>query len=88
MSNLDWRTADVTLTEGLVPDPNAGHVMMKEIRSAHVAVEGSFLHIDPQAGKEAYPGQGERQVTIVSASAVKTVSYRVPAPAPAAPQIF
>ncbi|WP_164492420.1 hypothetical protein [Streptomyces nigra] len=45
------------------------------MQQARVAIQGAFLHIDPQRGKEAYPGQGTWKVTVVAASAVKTIEY-------------
>lgn len=76
MSNLEWRKADVTLREGLVPNPNAEHELLANLTSVLVAVEGSFLHIDPQSGEQAYPGQTEGDVTVVPASAVKSIRYK------------
>ncbi|MFE6129514.1 hypothetical protein ACFQ6Q_14790 [Streptomyces sp. NPDC056437] len=78
MSNLNWRRADVALTDKLVPNPRAEHELQDRILNASVAVEGAFLHIDPQRGETAYPGQSEAQVTIVPATAVRTVIYRSP----------
>lgn len=74
---LTWRKADVTLTEGLVPNPRAEHQLQYSLTNVSVAIEGAFLHIDPQSGTEAYAGQGESQVTIVPASSVRTIRYRV-----------
>jgi hypothetical protein len=76
MSNLEWRKADVTLHDGLVPKPNAEHELLSRLDNVLIAVEGSFLHIDPQSGEAVYPGQEEATVTIVPASAVKWVRYR------------
>ncbi|MER5875420.1 hypothetical protein ABT119_05765 [Streptomyces sp. NPDC001910] len=76
MSNLEWRKADVALHEGLVPNPKAEHELLANLTGVLVAVEGSFLHIDPQSGEAAYPGQTEATVTIVPASAVKSVRYK------------
>ncbi|MFF8840473.1 hypothetical protein [Streptomyces sp. NPDC015130] len=87
MSELNWRTADVTLNDGLIPDPNAEHVLLKNLTGVHVAVEGAFLHIDPQNGEPAYHGQSERHVHIIPASAVQKVSYRVTNLDPA-PKVF
>jgi len=78
MSNLEWRKADVSLREGLVPNPNAEHELLGNLTGVLVAVEGSFLHIDPQSGESAYPGQTEATVTIVPASVVKSIRYRAP----------
>ncbi|MEU6496424.1 hypothetical protein ABZ890_39610 [Streptomyces sp. NPDC046984] len=75
MSELNWRTADITLREALVPDPNSPSNLMTSVRQARVAIEGSFLHIDPQGGEEAYPNQGEWKVTIVPAVSVKAIEY-------------
>ncbi|MFE7243815.1 hypothetical protein [Streptomyces sp. NPDC057580] len=76
MSNLTWRKADVTLHEKLVANPNAQHELLAKLDSVFVAVEGSFLHIDPQSGEQAYPGQTEADVTVVAASAVKSIRYK------------
>lgn len=76
MSNLEWRKADVALNEGLVSNPNAEHELLANLAGVLVAVEGSFLHIDPQSGEAAYPGQTEATVTIVPASAVKNIRYK------------
>ncbi|MFC8008669.1 hypothetical protein [Streptomyces cinereoruber] len=76
MSELHWRTADVTLNDKLIPNPNAAHDLIQRIPTARVAVEGAFLHIDPQNGEPAYPGQTEWETFIVPASSVKKISYR------------
>jgi hypothetical protein len=78
MTDLNWRAADVTLHEELAPDPNGGNVLRSHIANVRVAVEGAFLHIAPQNGNQSYQGQGqgECEVTIVPASAVKHVRYK------------
>lgn len=76
MSKLEWRKADVKLGDGLVPNPNAEHELLSNLADVLVAVEGGFLHIDPQSGDAAYPGQEEATVTIVPASVVKWVRYK------------
>ncbi|MER6149359.1 hypothetical protein [Streptomyces hirsutus] len=87
MSNLEWRKADVILHDKLVPNPNAEHELLANLTAVLVAVEGSFLHVDPQSGEPAYPGQGEATMTIVPASAVKWIRYKAPVVDPVA-QIF
>lgn len=76
MSKLEWRKADVALHDGLVPNPNAEHSLLSKLDDVLVAVEGGFLHVDPQSGEAAYPGQVEANVTIVPASAVKWIRYK------------
>ncbi|MFC9956004.1 hypothetical protein ACFVIB_01365 [Streptomyces nigra] len=75
MDELHWCTADVVLYDKLVPDPTSLSNLMSNVQQARVAIQGAFLHIDPQRGKEAYPGQGTWKVTVVAASAVKTIEY-------------
>ncbi|RPK35060.1 hypothetical protein EES39_33815 [Streptomyces sp. ADI92-24] len=78
MSTLNWRTAThVVLNGTLIPDPNAGHNLLGQLRNVRVAVEGSFLHIDPRQPRDADTSAGEEfDVHIVPASAVNTITYR------------
>ena len=76
MSDLNWRIADVTLHTNLIPNPNAEHQLLQNIPGARVAIEGSFLHIDPQKGEPRQHGQTEWNVFIVPANAVETIRYR------------
>lgn len=81
MTTLNWRTATtVVLHDNLIPDPNAAHNLLGQLRNVRVAAEGSFLHIDPRQPQDAQhtPGQ-EFDVHIVPATAVKTVTYRATA---------
>ncbi|RSS32785.1 hypothetical protein [Streptomyces sp. WAC08241] len=87
MSELRWRNADVALNDKLIPNPNAAHDLLKSLTNVRVAVEGAFLHIDPQNGEPAHVGQTEWEVYIVPASSVEKIRYRVPALDPIA-QIF
>jgi hypothetical protein len=91
MSTLNWRTADVELHDGLVPNPRAEHELLSRLTAVRVAIEGSFLHIDPQNNAPAWGGQTEYSVTIVPASAVKRLTYKAAVPAEPAPvevQVF
>lgn len=82
--SLTWRTADVVLTEQLIPNPNAEHQLLARLTGVRVAVDAGFLHIDPRDnGKPSYPGQTETAVHIVPAHLVRTVTYRVQATEPA-----
>jgi hypothetical protein len=77
MTNLNWRPADVVLTDKVVPNPRAEHDLLARLHNVRVAVEGSFLHIDPRPnGEPAYPGQGEYTVTVVPSSSVVSVCYK------------
>lgn len=74
---LNWRDAvTVELNAQLIPDPNAGHILLDRLRNVLVAVEGGFLHIDPR--KDSGSGQ---DLFMVPASAVRRVVYREPAAA-------
>ena len=82
--SLTWRTADVTLTEPLIPNPNAEHQLLARLSNVRVAVDAGFLHVDPREnGKPSYPGQTEATIHIVPAPLVRTVTYRVAATEPA-----
>jgi len=75
---LNWRTATtVELHDNLIPNPNAEHELLGRLRNVRIAVEGSFLHIDPRQPQDAETsGSHEFDVHIVPATAVKTVTYR------------
>ncbi|WP_331764491.1 hypothetical protein [Streptomyces anulatus] len=76
---LNWRDAvTVELNAQLIPDPNAGHILLNRLRNVQVAVEGGFLHVDarPLGQRD---DQGEHKVHLVPAAAVRSVEYRVPA---------
>ena len=75
---LNWRTATtLELHDNLIPDPNAGHNLLGRLRNVRVAVEGSFLHIDPRQPQDAENSASQEfDVHIVPAAAVKTVTYR------------
>ncbi|MFJ8762126.1 hypothetical protein [Streptomyces cyaneofuscatus] len=80
---LNWRTAlTVELNDKLIPDPNAGHILLSRLRNVEVAVEAGFLHIDarPQGQRDR---RVEHDVYLVPAAAVRSVEYRVPARAEA-----
>jgi hypothetical protein len=76
MTQLHWRPADVKLNEKLVPNPRAEHDLLANLTAVRVAIEGSFLHIDPQNDSPAYPGQTEHPITVVPASAVLSLTYK------------
>jgi len=79
MATLNWRTATtVILHDNLIPNPNAEHDLLGRLQNVRVAVEGSFLHIDPRQPQavEAAAGSNEFNVHIVPATAVKSVTYR------------
>lgn len=78
MSNLEWRTAtDVVLNDKLIPNPNAAHELLDKLRNVLVAIEGSFLHIDPRQAADREAGKGQEfDVTVVPAAAVHAITYR------------
>ena len=78
MSTLHWRTADVELTDKLVPNPNAEHQLLDRLSNVRVAIEDGFLHIDPRPnGEPVYPGQDTYTVQLIPAHLVRRISYRV-----------
>ncbi|TXS50137.1 hypothetical protein [Streptomyces sp. t39] len=76
MTQLHWRPADVKLNEKLVPNPRAEHDLLSDLTAVHVAIDGSFLHIDPYIGAPAAHGQVEYPITVVPASAVQRLTYK------------
>lgn len=79
MSNtLNWRTAtELHLNDKLIPNPDAGHDLLDKLRNVRVAIDGSFLHIDPRQPNDVEGSRGQEfDVYIVPASVVKTVTYR------------
>ena len=78
MATLNWRTATtVVLRDNLIPDPNASHNLLGRLQNVHVAIEGSFLHIDPRRPQDpGFTTDPEFDVHIVPAAAVKTIAYR------------
>ncbi|MGO1025638.1 hypothetical protein ACTOXX_34245 [Streptomyces rubiginosohelvolus] len=76
---LNWRDAvTVELNAQLIPDPNAGHILLDRLRNVQVAVDGGFLHIDARPVGER-DRRVEHKVYLVSAAAVRSVEYKVPA---------
>ncbi|MCX4792535.1 hypothetical protein OG369_42940 [Streptomyces sp. NBC_01221] len=77
-TNLTWRSVNtLVLAERLIPDPNASHNLLDQLRNVRVAIEGSFLHVDPRQPQDMEAGGGQEfDVHVVPASAVKTVTYR------------
>lgn len=78
MTTLNWREAsEVQLTSKIVPDPNAQHNRLQQLRNVRVAVEDGFLHIDPQ--QIGAPDTGAASdVYIVPAASVEYVRYPAP----------
>ncbi|MER5631249.1 hypothetical protein [Streptomyces nitrosporeus] len=77
-STLTWRTATtLVLNDELIPDPNAGHILLKRLQNVRVAVEGGFLHIDPRRPQDVEGAPGaEFEVHVIPASAVRSLAYR------------
>lgn len=74
---LTWRNVTtLELTDKLIPDPNAAHNKLDRLQNVRVAVEGSFLHVDPRQPQQAEAAGQEFDVFLVPASAVRTVVYR------------
>ena len=78
---LNWRTATtLELHDNLIPDPNASHNLLNRLQHVRVAVEGSFLHIDPRRPQDlGFAADPEFDVHIVPATAVKVIAYRTTA---------
>lgn len=79
MNKLEWRTVStLELTDKLIPNPNAQHQLLDRLHNVRVAIEGSFLHIDPRQPQDIEAGAAviEFEVHIVPASSVQTVVYR------------
>lgn len=90
--SLTWRTADLTLADKLIPNPNSESQLLDRLSNVRVAVDAGFLHIDARPnGQPAYPGQTEYAVHIVPAHLVRTVVYKAHAaqePEPIEVQVY
>ncbi|MGW0780368.1 hypothetical protein [Streptomyces sp. NPDC002913] len=82
MTLLNWRTATtLVLHENLIPDPNAEHNLLGRLQNVRVAIDGSFLHIDPrQPHDPGFAMDTDYNVHVVPATAVKVIAYRTTAP--------
>ena len=67
---LSWRQANVELVDGYTITAADGH-LVQVLDDARVAIEGGFIHIEA-------PGAGTIQ--IVSAPAVKRLTYKAEEP--------
>ncbi|WP_406472671.1 hypothetical protein [Streptomyces platensis] len=70
MTSLPWRPVrTLELNDKLIPDPNAQHIKLDRLHSVRVAIDGSFLHIDPRPEGE-WKKPGEFTIYTVPASNV------------------
>ncbi|MCX5285953.1 hypothetical protein [Streptomyces sp. NBC_00198] len=80
MSTLNWRTADVRLTDKLIPNPSNESQLLNHLTQVRVAVDNGFLHIDPRRDGQAtaYPDPDTFTAHIVPAHQVQLVTYKAP----------
>ncbi|MGI5485076.1 hypothetical protein [Streptomyces lavendofoliae] len=79
MSTLNWRTAAaLELTDELIPDPDDEGRLLRSLQAVRVAIEGSFVHVDPRQ-PSAVKQQRSRTsyvITVVPAAAVRYLRYQ------------
>ncbi|MBT2366036.1 hypothetical protein J7E88_12130 [Streptomyces sp. ISL-10] len=60
MGKLNWRTANLTQNENLVPDPRAEQSVLRNIPNASVAVKGGS-RVPPHRPQRASPRTSDRR---------------------------
>jgi hypothetical protein len=88
MTDLKWRTvAELRLVDLLVPSPTSSHMLLRDLSSVRVAIEGNMLHIDPRPTNSVVPVDQSAPftVTVVPTSQVEYIRYQV---APAEPYVY
>ena len=77
---LQWRNATtLRLTDKLIPNPDSTSELLDQLNNVLVAIDGSFLHIDPRRtnGQVPVDKKAEHPVYVVPAGKVELIGYQV-----------